>query len=116
MSANPFDSVDESEVEILTIKPQYVPDIVRENPHLFDMEDMPEFLNEEHYHYVHCPYGAEYIRNSSPPTFHLRCKYNDSQIGWSGKCVQIMETKDDLIRGMPNKTVDVYKTCRFVHL
>ena len=109
---NPLDTTVESDVEFTrTEYPYYVPKIVEKYPNLFDVKHMSTFLNKDHYHYKHCPYEAEYIRNSQPPTFNLKCKYKKSQLEWPGRCVQTYDNIIGLIRDEPNSTVRIYKTC-----
>lgn len=90
----------------------YVPKFMRNNPDAYKDKKIPHFHNYLHYHYVLCPYFAEYIVNSSPPTHHRVCFSHLSDIGWEGRCVQTYEEIPGLIRG-DNSTVLVYKNCLF---
>lgn len=115
----PIDEVDfnytNTSTESTTIAFSYfVPEFVKNNPEFYH-ENMPKYFNREHFHFVHCPYTAEYIVNSEPPTFHRKCARKSSKIGWPGRCIQTFENIPGLITG-DNSTIFVLKNCRFVYL
>ena len=113
---NPMDTPNESDVEFTNEYPYYVPEIVENYPHLFSVNNIPKFLNHDHYNYIHCPYSAEFIPDSSPPTFHLKCKHDTSQLGWPGRCIQTYENIQGLIPNEPNSTVRIHKNCIYSYL
>ena len=73
------------------------------------------YLNIAHFNGIHCPYNAEYIVNSNPPTFNKYCKGNESQLGWDGYCMQTFKYVRGLIENDdPGRNVLIFNECVFV--